>query len=113
TGRFLRASIAVWRPSWPSAAHLMSYLTTALLRPEILPKFDFSKEIPEDCTTLVAVPALLLNEKQVYRLVQDLEVRYLGNHDRNLHFALLSDLPDSPVPSREDDPLVDLCAKLV
>src|SRR5207244_6358131 len=91
----------------------MNYLATALLRPEILPKFDFSKEIPEDCTTLVAVPALLLNEKQVRRLADDVEVRFLGNHDRNLHFALLTDLPDSPVPSREDDPLVDLCADLI
>ena len=112
-GLILLSMIALLLPCSQSAVQLMNYLTTALLRPEILPKFDFSKEIPEDCTTLVAVPALLLNEKQIHRLVQDLEVRYLGNHDRNLHFALLTDLPDSPVPSREDDPLVDLCAKLV
>lgn len=109
----LLSMVALLLPCSQSAVQLMNYLTTALLRPEILPKFDFSKEIPEDCTTLVAVPALLLNEKQIHRLVQDIEVRYLGNHDRNLHFALLTDLPDSPVPSREDDPLVDLCAKLV
>jgi len=100
-------------PSSQSAVTVMNYLTTALLRPEILPKLDFSKGIPEDCTSLVAVPALLLSEKQVHRLVQDLEVRYLGNHDRNLHFTLLTDLPDSPVPSNEDDPLVDLCARLI
>ncbi|MBW8869240.1 MAG: glycosyl transferase, partial [Acidobacteriales bacterium] len=62
---------------------------------------------------MVAVPALLLNEKQVRRLVENLEVRFLGNHNRNLHFALLTDLADSPVPSREDDPLVDLCSNLV
>jgi hypothetical protein len=91
----------------------MNYLTTALLRPQILPKLDFSKAIPEDCTTLVAVPALLLNEKQVRRLVDDLEVRFLANHDANLHFALLTDLPDSPVPAHEDDPLVDFCANLI
>jgi len=100
-------------PCSQSAVQLMNYLTTALLRPEILPKLDFSKTIPEDCTTLVAVPALLLNEKQVRRLVQDLEVRFLGNHDPNLHFVLLTDLPDSPVPSHEDDPVVDLCSELV
>ncbi|MBV9342468.1 MAG: glycosyl transferase, partial [Acidobacteria bacterium] len=29
------------------------------------------------------------------------------------HFVLLTDLPDSPVPSREDHPLVDLCADLI
>lgn len=100
-------------PSSQSAVQVMNYLTTALLRPEILPKLDFSKSVPEDCTTLIAVPALLLSQKQVERLVQDLEVRYLGNHDPNLHFALLTDLPDSAVPSNEDDPLVDLCAGLI
>src|SRR5205807_3724155 len=77
------------------------------------PKIDFSKSIAEDCTTLVAVPALLFGQKQVDRLVQQLEVRFLGNHDPNLHFALLTDLPDSAVPSNEDDPLVDLCANRI
>jgi len=100
-------------PCSQSAVQLMNYLTTALLRPEILPKLDYSKGIPEDCTSLVAVPALLLNEKQVRRLVDDLEVRFLANHDRNLHFALLTDLPDSPVPAHEDDPLVSFCASLI
>jgi cyclic beta-1,2-glucan synthetase len=112
-GLILFSMLVLLLPCSQSAVQLMNYLTTALLRPEILPKFDFSQSIPEDCTTLVAVPALLLNEKQAHRLVDDLEVRYLGNHDRNLHFALLTDLPDSPLPSRDDDPLVDLCAKLV
>jgi cyclic beta-1,2-glucan synthetase len=100
-------------PASQSAVQLMNYLTTALLRPELLSKLDFSRNIPEDCTTLVAVPALLMNEKQVRRLAQDLEVRFLGNHDPNLHFALLTDLPDSPVPAHEDDPLVELCSQLV
>ncbi len=112
-GLILFSMLVLLLPCSQSAAQLMNYLTTTLLRPEILPKLDFSKGIAEDCATLVAVPALLLSEKQVRQLVQDLEVRFLGNHDRNLHFALLTDLPDSPVPSREDDPLVDLCAQLV
>jgi cyclic beta-1,2-glucan synthetase len=112
-GLILFSMLVLLLPSSQSAVQLMNYLTTALLRPEILPKLDFSKGIPTGCTTLVAVPALLLNEKQVHRLAQNLEVRYLGNHSPNLHFALLTDLPDSPVPSHEDDPLVDLCADLI
>jgi hypothetical protein len=112
-GLILFSMLVLLLPCSQAAVQIMNYLTTALLRPEILPKLDFSKSVPEDCTTLVAVPALLLNEKQVRRLAEDLEVRFLGNHDRNLHFALLTDLPDSPVPSGEDDPLVDLCARLV
>ena len=109
----LLSMLVLLLPCSQSAVQLMNYLTTTLLRPEILPKLDFSKGIPEDCTSLVAVPALLLNEKQVRRLVEDLEVRFLANHDPNLHFALLTDLPDSPVPAHEDDPLVSVCADLI
>jgi cyclic beta-1,2-glucan synthetase len=100
-------------PASQSASQLVNYLITSLLEPRILPKLDFSESVPDDCTTLVAIPSLLLNREQVARLVDDLEVRFLGNHDRNLHFALLTDLPDCREPSREDDPLVDYCAHLV
>ncbi|MBV9340624.1 MAG: hypothetical protein JO159_07010, partial [Acidobacteria bacterium] len=98
-GLILFSLLVLLLPCSQSAVQVMNYLTTALLRPEILPKLDFSKGIPAEATALVAVPALLLNEKQVRRLVEDLEVRYLANHDPNLHFVLLTDLPDSPVPS--------------
>jgi cyclic beta-1,2-glucan synthetase len=100
-------------PSSQAAVQLMNYLTTNLLPVEALPKLDFSKGIPDDCVTLVAIPTLLLNEKQVQSLVESLEVRFLGNHDHNIHFALVSDLPDSPHPAPEEDALVALCARLI
>jgi len=92
---------------------VMNYLATNLLPAATLSKLDFSKEVPDDCVTLVAIPTLLLNEKQVHTLVEDLEVRYLGNHHRNIHFALVSDLPDSPQPASEENALVALCSKLI
>ncbi len=100
-------------PSSQAAVQVMNYLTTNLLDPVILPKLDFSRGIPDDCVTLVAVPTLLLNEKQVQHLVNELEVRYAGNHDRNLHFAILSDLPDSHQPAPEESDLVELCSRLI
>jgi hypothetical protein len=109
----LLAMAALLLPSSQSAVQVVNYLVTSLLKPQILPKLDFSHGVPSDCITLVAVPTLLLNETQVRRLVDDLEVRFLGNHDPNLHFALVTDLPDSPAPAPEDDPLVDLCASLI
>jgi len=100
-------------PCSQSAVQLMHYLVATLLPAEILPKLDFSGGVPDDCVTLVAIPTLLLNEKQVRGLVEDLEVRFLGNHDRNIHFALVSDLPDSDEPAPEANPLIDLCANLI
>ena len=86
-------------PSSQSAIQLVNYLITSLLEPRILPKLDFFAGVPDDCKTLVAIPSLLFNPEQVRRLCEDLEVRFLGNHDPNIHFALLTDLPDSPEPS--------------
>jgi len=112
-GLIVLSILATLLPCSQSAVQLVNHLATSLLTPEILPKFDLSDGIPDDCQTLVAVPTLLLNEKQVRRLVEDLEVRFLGNHDRNMHFALVSDLPDSPEHPREDDPLITFCADLI
>jgi len=100
-------------PCSQSAVQLMNYLITALLPAQILPKLDYTNGIPDECLTMVAVPCLLLNQTQVHRLVDDLEVRFLGNHDPNIHFALLSDLPDAREASHEDDPLLQLCADAI
>jgi cyclic beta-1,2-glucan synthetase len=104
--------ILLW-PSSQAAVQLMNYLTTNLLPVSSLPKLDFSEGIPNDCVTLVAIPTLLLSEKQVHTLVENLEVRFLGNHDRNIYFAIVSDLPDSHQPASEENPLVALCSRLI
>ena len=102
-------------PAMQGAVDLMNAIITALFDPEPLPKLDFSHSIPASCTTLVAVPSLLLNEDQVRGLVADLEIRFLANHDPHLHFALLTDLPDSVTKPHENDshPMVELAIRLV
>ncbi|HEY6448853.1 MAG TPA: glucoamylase family protein [Acidobacteriaceae bacterium] len=97
------------------AIDLVNNAVSSLYRPVPLPKLDFSKGIPVEYTTMVVVPTLLLNEKQVREMVQELEVRCLANPDPNLHFALLTDLPDSVSRPRENDsdPLVDLAVSLI
>jgi cyclic beta-1,2-glucan synthetase len=102
-------------PATQGALDLMNNFVSTLYRPLPLPKLDFSKGIPVEYTTLVAVPTLLLNEKQVRAMVQELEVRCLANPDPNLHFGLLTDLPDSVSRPRENDtdPLVDLAVSLI
>jgi cyclic beta-1,2-glucan glucanotransferase len=112
-GMILFSMLILLLPCSQAAVQLMNYLTTAILPAEILPKLDFFCGISNDCVTLVAVPVLLLNADQVQKLVNQLEVRFLGNHDPNLHFALLSDLPDSRELPHEDDPRVSLCAELI
>jgi cyclic beta-1,2-glucan synthetase len=102
-------------PATQDAVDLINNAITAFFDPEPLPKLDFSEGIPSECVTLVAVPTLLMNEKQVRKLVNDLEVRFLGNRDSNLHFVLLTDLPDSVSKPNEKDfhPLVELASRLI
>jgi len=112
-GLVLLSTLAVLLPSSQSAVQIVNYLATLLLPAQILPKLDFAEGLPADCVTMVAIPTLLLNQKQVRQLVDDLEVRFLGNHDPNLHFLLLTDLPDATQKPSEDNPLVDLCEDLI
>jgi hypothetical protein len=100
-------------PCSQAAVEVMNFLITTFLPPGKLPKLDFSGAIPEDCTTMVVVPTLLLSESQVHHLAADLEIRYIGNQNRNLYFALLTDLPDSEVRPREDSPLIELAERLI
>ena len=101
-------------PATQGAADLVNNAVTALLEATSLPKLDLSEGIPADATTLVVVPTLLLSEAQVRETFDDLEARYLANQDPNLHFGLLTDLPDSesrPVPG-DRDPLVDFAVAI-
>ncbi len=114
-GGLFIAFLLLLLPAAQGAVDLMNSIVTASLPAQALPKLDFSEGIPEECATLVAVPTLLLNEKQVRGLLDDMEIRFLANLDPNLHFALLTDLPDSTTQPHENDtdPLVDLALHLV
>ncbi|WP_158748537.1 glucoamylase family protein [Acidobacterium sp. S8] len=109
------AFILMLLPVTQGAVDLVNNTVTSLYKARALPKLDFSDGIPREYSTLVVVPTLLANEKQTRELVQELEVRYLANPDPNLHFVLLTDLPDSITRPRENDtdPLVDLAIQLI
>ncbi len=95
------------------AVMVTNTVVTSLLPPKKLPKLDFSKGIPTRFTTMVVVPTLLTSETQVRKAVKDLEIRFLGNRDSNLHFALLTDPPDSRQQYDDKDALAVLCSELI
>ncbi len=100
-------------PATEAAWGMMNQLTSFILPPRMLPKLDFSEGIPPECSTMVVVPTLLLNEAYVRRMVRELEIRFLANRDARLYFALLTDAPDSQFPSDQSDELVSLCSALI
>ena len=85
------------------AIALVNWLITVLAKPGILPRMDFSKKIPGEERTLVVVPTIIYNQKNMDDLLEGLEIEYLANRDSNLHFSLLTDFPDAAEKTMPDD----------
>ena len=85
------------------AVPLVNWLATLLATPKPLPRMDFSHGIPAESRTLVVIPAMLLNIQNIEELTEALEVRFLANRDKYLHFALLTDFRDSDKKTLPDD----------
>jgi cyclic beta-1,2-glucan synthetase len=100
-------------PAAECAVSLVNLMATTLFPAKMLPKLDFSSGIPADCATMVVVPTLLTSETQMLRTVRDLEVRFLANRAAHLHFALLTDPPDSNRQFDERDALAEACVRLI
>ncbi|HEX5432382.1 MAG TPA: hypothetical protein VFW83_10475, partial [Bryobacteraceae bacterium] len=71
-------------PLTQTATALVNLAVNLKLGPCRLPRMDFSKGIPPEYRTCVAVPTLLLSRAGVAKLLRQLEIHYLANRDRNL-----------------------------
>jgi cellobiose phosphorylase len=78
-----------------TAVSVVNWAAMLMAKPKILPRLDFDTGIPIECRTLVVVPTVISSEDDIDRLLEGLEIRYLGNNDRQLSFALLTDLTAS------------------
>ena len=85
------------------AVSLVNLFVTLLLPPRALPRLDFSKGIPDIHRAMVVVPTLLSKPQEIDDLLEALEIRYLGNRDANLFFALLTDFRDAPEQTQPGD----------
>jgi cellobiose phosphorylase len=93
---------------------LVNWLATLLIKPNPLPRLDYSKGIPPESRSLVVVPALLLNAQHIEDLVEGLEIRFLANQDKNLHFGLLTDFKDATQEQLDEDgQLIQLISKRI
>lgn len=90
-------------PATQGASDLVNNAVTSVFQPRALPKLDYHDGIADESTTLVVIPTLLIREGQVCEMFDELEARYLSNPDPNLHFGLLTDLPDSQERPQPED----------
>jgi cyclic beta-1,2-glucan synthetase len=83
-------------PASDLALSVLNWDVTHIFEPRLLPKIDLSKGIPAEARTMVVVPVILHDEATVRTLLDKLEIAYLANQDKHLHFALLGDFADAP-----------------
>ncbi len=86
-----------------AAVILVNWHVTHRIKPQSLPRMDFSEGIPSGYRTMVVVPCLLQNTVELNHLLPELELYCLSNPDPQLTFALLTDFADAPVRDMPDD----------
>jgi len=77
------------------ATALVNVVVTTVVPPRRLPRLDLDAGIPDSARTLVVVPLLLGRPDETRGVLESLERDFVGNEDRNVAFALLTDLPDA------------------
>ncbi|RYI23971.1 MAG: glycosyl transferase, partial [Acetobacteraceae bacterium] len=88
-------------PAAELATAIVNLVITRSVPPKPLPGLDLTRSIPPDLRTLVAVPVLLRDADDIAAEIERLEVHHLSSTGGAVHYALLSDGPDS---STETDP---------
>ncbi|WP_313109662.1 GH36-type glycosyl hydrolase domain-containing protein [Atlantibacter sp.] len=81
---------------------MLSETTTRFRIPRPLPRMDFSDGIPVASSTMVVIPCMLTSRESLCKLLNSLEVCWLGNQHENLCFALLTDFADSATENTEE-----------
>ena len=82
---------------------VVNWAATLLATPRALPRLDYSEGIPATARTLVVVPTMFGSLQAVRELAEALEIRFLANRDRHLHFALLTDFFDADQQELPED----------
>ncbi len=90
-------------PASSVAVNLVNSILTTTLPPRTLPKMDFRKSIPRQFRSIVVMPSLLTSCDELAFLLQQLELHYLANKDKNIGFVLLTDFGDAPKENLPED----------
>lgn len=85
------------------ALQSINYLIAHLIPPNLLPKMQYQKGVPEQYRTLVVIPTLLNSEKEIHREIEKLEIHFLANTDPQIAFGLITDFSDNNLECQDED----------
>ncbi len=113
-GELLLTALIVLLPVSELVISLLNLLVTAQVPPRPLPKLAMLDGVPESDRTMIVVPVIVDAAPRLAALFDDLEVRFLGNRDACLHFALLSDFADADEAAMDgEESLLDAARRRV
>ena len=90
-------------PVAEAALGFFNKIVLLALEPTRLIGYEFKEGVPSHARTLVVVPSLIGSRDDVDESLRNLEVHFLANMGGDIHFALLSDWPDSDVEQSPHD----------
>jgi cyclic beta-1,2-glucan synthetase len=90
-------------PASDMAINLVNRVVVKGLPPRHLPRLELKDGVPENLSTFVVVPTMLVSAASVKAQVKQMEIRYLSNPDGQVRFALLSDWQDADTETLPDD----------
>jgi cellobiose phosphorylase len=112
--KYIIAAFSILIPCSEIVVSTFNWSINKLIQPRFIPKMEFTKGIPAEASTIVVIPTLLSSEKRVKDLINDMEVYYLGNKEKNIYFGLLGDFKDSTQKEENDDNnIINTALKLV
>lgn len=82
---------------------IFNWSITSIVKPSFIPKIEFKDGIPKEQSTIIIIPTIINNVKRLHEMIEEMEVYYLGNQEKNLYLALLSDFKDSTMEKEKED----------
>jgi cyclic beta-1,2-glucan synthetase len=95
--------IVIFIPAVTISINIINYLYSKKFKPKLLPKIEYKDGIPLNCATFVVIPTLLPSEERVVELIENLEVYFLSNKDKNIYFGIVGDFKDGDEKNTEED----------
>lgn len=101
-------------PIYTVAIAVNNRLFTLINKPALIPKMALKDGIPDDCATMVVIPALVTDADFGHELLDKMEVYWAANQQKNLYFTLLSDFKeDKNEIAAQDEAMIESMENMV
>lgn len=73
------------------ADKIVNFIIRKMVRPKILPRFNFSKGVDSNNKSYIVMPTIISSLDKLDKMIEKMEVTYLANMTPNIYYMLLGD----------------------